>query len=209
MNIGIIGAGNMGSSLGKFWAQNNHKLMFSYSRDRAKLQKIADSIGENATIGTPADAVQFGDVVLLSVPYGAIGDALQAAGSLDGKILFSCVNALLPDMSGMAAGTTTSAAEEIAKLAPGARVVEALPLFAEVLNAPSQRFGDQIATIFCTGDDAEAKQVVADLLGEIDVEVVDAGGLKNSRFVEPAMMLLIQLAYVQNMGQVGFKLLKR
>jgi hypothetical protein len=51
--------------------------------------------------------------------------------------------------------------------------------------------------------------VVADLLSEIDVEVVDAGGLKNSRFVEPAMMLLIQLAYVQNMGQVGFKLLKR
>lgn len=209
MKIGVIGAGNMGSSLGKFWAQNGHQLMFSYSRDAAKLQKVAEAIGSNATIGTPTEAVQFADVVLLSVPYGAIQDALQAAGSLDGKILFSCVNALLPDMSGMAIGTTTSAAEEIAKLAPGARVVEALPLFAEVLNSPSQRFDDQIATIFYTGDDEAAKQVVADLLGEIDVEVVDAGGLKNSRFVEPAMMLLIQLAYAQNMGQVGFKLLKR
>lgn len=209
MKIGIIGAGNMGSSLGKFWAQNGHQLMFSYSRDAAKLQKIAEAIGSNATVGTPAEAVQFADVVLLSVPYGAIEDALQAAGSLDSKILFSCVNALLPDMSGMAVGTTTSAAEEIAKLAPGARVVEALPLFAEVLNASSQRFGDQTATIFYTGDDEAAKQVVAGLLREIDVEVVDAGGLKNSRFVEPAMMLLIQLAYVQNMGQVGFKLLKR
>lgn len=209
MKIGIIGAGNMGSSLGKFWAQNGHQLMFSYSRDVAKLQKVAEAIGENATIGTPSEAAQFADVVLLSVPYGAIQDALQAAGSLKDKILFSCVNALLPDMSGMAVGTTTSAAEEIAKLAPGARVVEALPLFADVLNAPSQRFGDQIATIFCTGDDEAAKQVVTDLLREIDVEVVDAGGLKNSRFVEPAMMLLIQLAYAQNMGQVGFKLLKR
>ncbi|MBW4695800.1 MAG: NADPH-dependent F420 reductase [Lyngbya sp. HA4199-MV5] len=209
MKIGIIGAGNMGSSLGKFWAQNGHKLMFSYSRDTAKLEKIAQSIGENATVGTPAEAVQFGDVVLLSVPYGAIGDALKAAGSLDGKILFSCVNALLPDMSGLAVGTTTSAAEEIAKLAPGARVVEALPLFAEVLSSPSQRFDKLTATIFYTGDDAEAKQVVAGLLSEIDVDVVDAGSLKNSRFVEPAMFLLVQLAYGQQLGQVAFKLLKR
>lgn len=209
MNIGIIGAGNMGSGLGKFWAQNGHKLMFSYSRDEAKLKATAQSIGSNATVGTPAEAVQFADVVLLSVPYVAVENALKAAGSLDGKILFSCVNALLPDMSGMAVGTTTSAAEEIAKLAPGARVVEALPLFAEVLNSPSQRFGDEIATIFYTGDDEEAKQVVADLLRETDVEIVDAGPLKNSRFVEPAMMLLIQLAYGQKLGQVAFKLLKR
>jgi predicted dinucleotide-binding enzyme len=209
MKIGIIGAGNMGSSLGKFWVQNGHKLMFSYSRDPAKLEKIAQSIGSNASVGTPAEAVQFADVVLLSVPYGAIGDALKAAGSLDGKILFSCVNALLPDMSGLAVGTTTSAAEEIAKLAPGARVVEALPLFAEVLNSSSQQFGDQTATIFYTGDDPEAKQVVADLLRETHVEAIDAGPLKNARYVEPAMFLLVQLAYVQQMGQVALKLLKR
>ena len=148
MKIGVIGAGNMGSSLGKFWVQNGHELMFSYSRDESKLQKMAESIGENATIGTPTEAVQFADVVLLSVPYSAIESALKAAGSLDGKILFSCVNALKPDMSGLAVGTTTSAAEEIAKLAPGARVVEALPLFAEVLNSASQQFGDQTATVF-------------------------------------------------------------
>lgn len=209
MNIGIIGAGNMGSSLGKIWAENGHKLMFSYSRDMTKLEKIARSIGSNASVGTPAEAVEFADVIVLSVPYGAVADALKAAGSLEGKILFSIVNALLPDMSGMAVGTTTSAAEEIAKLALGARVVEALPVFAEVLNSPSHRFGEQLATVFYTGDDEAAKQVVADLLREIDVEPINAGGLKNSRYVEPAMMLLIQLAYTQQLGQVGFKLLRR
>jgi 8-hydroxy-5-deazaflavin:NADPH oxidoreductase len=209
MNIGIIGAGNMGSSLGKIWAENGHKLMFSYSRDTTKLEKIAQSIGSNASVGTPAEAVQFAEVVVLSVPYGAIEDALRAAGSLEGKILFTIVNALKPDMSGMAVGTTTSAAEEIAKLALGASVVEGLPVFAEVLNSPSRRFGGQQATVFYTGDDEEAKQVVAGLLREIDVEPIDAGSLKNSRYVEPAMMLLIQLAYAQQLGQVGFKLLRR
>jgi 8-hydroxy-5-deazaflavin:NADPH oxidoreductase len=209
MNIGIIGAGNMGSGLGQLWAKQGHKLMFSYSRDTSKLEKIAQLIGGNASVGTPTEAVQFAEIVVLSVPYGAVEDALKAAGSLEGKILFSIVNALLPDMSGMAVGTTTSAAEEIAKLAPGARMVEALPVFAEVLNSSSRRFDDQQATVFYTGDDESAKQVVADLLREIDVEPIDAGALKNSRYVEPAMMLLIQLAYAQKLGQVGFKLLQR
>lgn len=209
MHIGIIGTGNMGSGLGKIWAENGHQLMFSYSRDVTKLEKIAREIGSNASVGTPAEAVQFADVVVLCVPYDAVEDALKAAGSLDGKILFSIVNALLPDMSGMAVGTTTSAAEEIAKLAPRARVVEALPVFAEVLNSPSRSFGEQLATVFYTGDDADSKQIVAGLLREIDVEPIDAGALKNSRYVEPAMMLLIQLAYFQQLGQVGFKLLRR
>ncbi len=209
MNIGIIGAGNMGSGLGKIWAQNGHKIMFSYSRDTTKLDKIAQSIGSNARVGTPVEAVEFADVVVLSVPYGAVEDALKAAGSLEGKILFSIVNALLPDMSGMAVGTTTSAAEEIAKRAIGAHVVEALPVFAEVLNSESRRFDNQQATVFYTGDDQQAKLAVANLLRELDVEPVDAGALKNSRYVEPAMMLLIQLAYTQQLGQVGFKLLQR
>ncbi|XGV97689.1 MAG: hypothetical protein ACAF41_01850 [Leptolyngbya sp. BL-A-14] len=110
-------------------------------------------------------------------------------------------------MSGLAVDTTTSAAAEIDKLTPGARVVEALPLFAEVLNAPSQKFGDLMATIYYTGDDAEAKQVIAALLRETNVEVIDAGPLQNTRYVEPAMFLLVQLAYAQKSGQVAFKLL--
>jgi 8-hydroxy-5-deazaflavin:NADPH oxidoreductase len=137
MKIGIIGGGNMAAGLGKFWAKNGYELMFSFSRSEQKLKDLAASVSDRATIGTPAAAVAFAvafaDVVLLAVPWTAVPEALQSAGSLSGKILLSCVNALKPDMSGMAIGTTTSAAEEIARLAPGARVVEGLPLFAEVL----------------------------------------------------------------------------
>jgi 8-hydroxy-5-deazaflavin:NADPH oxidoreductase len=210
MKIGIIGTGNMGSGLAKFWAQNGHQIMFSYSRDPEKLKSVAQSVASDAKVGTPAEAVQFGDVVLLAVPWGAVESALKAAGSLDGKILFSCVNALTPDYSGMAVGTTTSGAEEIAKLATGARVVEALPVFAEVLSSPSRKFGEVDPTVFYCGDDTEAKAIVAGLLKEIEVEAIDAGPLRNARYVEPAMMLLVQLAYAQGMGgAIALKLLRR
>ena len=209
MKIGIIGGGNMAKGLGKFWAQNGHQLMFSFSRNEQKLKDLATSVSATALVGTPAECVQFADVVLLAVPWAAVPEALLAAGSIDGKILFSCVNALKPDMSGMAIGTTTSAAEEIAKLAPGARVVEGLPLFAEVLQSESTHFNGREATVFYCGDDTEAKSVVAELLKETGAEAIDVGGITMARFIEPAMMVLIQLAYMQQMGQVAFKLLRR
>jgi 8-hydroxy-5-deazaflavin:NADPH oxidoreductase len=209
MKIGIIGAGNMGTGMGKFWAKNGHQLMFSYSRSPEKLKAAAESISADTLIGTPAEAVQFADVVVLSVAWAAVEDALKQAGSLDGKILFSCVNPLLPDMSGLAVGTTTSAAEEIVKLAPGARLVESMPLFAEVLHSPSREFDGQTPSVFYCGDDAEAKTIVAGLLRETEVDAIDAGALKNARYIEPAGMLLVQLAYGQQMGQIAMKLLQR
>jgi 8-hydroxy-5-deazaflavin:NADPH oxidoreductase len=209
MKIGIIGGGNIASGLSKFWAKNGHELMFSFSRDEQKLKELAASVSATAQVGTSAAAVQFADVVLLAVPWSAVSEALQAAGSLEGKILFSCVNALKPELSGMAVGTTTSAAEEIAKLAPGARVVEGLPLFAEVLQSGDTSFNGAKATVFYCGDDTEAKTIVAGLLEETAVEAIDVGGISMARYIEPAMMLLIQLASMQQMGQVAFKLLRR
>jgi 8-hydroxy-5-deazaflavin:NADPH oxidoreductase len=209
MKIGIIGAGNIGTGLGKYWVQNKHELMLSYSRYENKLREAADSVGKGTRIGSPAEAAVFGDVVLLATPYGVAADALKAAGSLDGKILFSCVNALKPDYSGMAVGTTTSGAEELAKLAPKARFVEALPPFAEMLHSGSTNFGSDIQSVFYCGDDAQAKDVVAGLLRETGVEPVDAGPLRNARYLEPAMMLLVQMAYQLRMGMLGLKLLQK
>lgn len=209
MNIGIIGTGNMGTGMGKCWAKNGHNLMFSYSRSEEKLKAAAATVGSEVSVGTPSEAVAFADIVVLSVAWAALEDALKQAGSLDGKILFTIVNPLLPDMSSLAIGTTTSAAEEIAKLAPKARVVESMPIFAEILHSPSTKFGNEVASVFYCGDDVEAKGIVAGLLRELGTEPIDAGGLKNARFVEPSGMLLVQLAYMQQMGQIGIKLLRR
>lgn len=208
MKIGMIGAGNIATALGKFWARNGHQLFYSYSRDAEKLKKVAAAVDPEAKTGSPVEAVAFAEVVVLAVPYTALDDALQAAGSLAGKLVFSCVNALKPDYSGLAVGTTTSAAEEIAKRSPGARVVEGLPSFAEVLHSDSQQIGGQQATLFVCGDDAEGKKIVAGLLQECEAEVIDAGPLWAARYIEPAMMLLVDLAYAQGYGgRVGFKLL--
>jgi predicted dinucleotide-binding enzyme len=209
MKIGIIGAGNMGAALGKFWSRNGHQLMFSYAREADKLQALAASFTPAALTGSPAEAAQFGEVVVLAVPFWQIEDALKQAGSLAGKILFSIVNALKPDYSGLAIGTTTSAAEAIARLASGAHVVEGIPLFADVLQSDSRQFDGVTPSVFYCGDDAAAKEVVAGLLRETECEAIDAGLLTAARLIEPAMMLLVQMAYGQKAGQVAFKLLTR
>jgi predicted dinucleotide-binding enzyme len=209
LNIGVIGSGNVGAGLARFWVKNSHEVMLSYSRDESKLLRTAASISGNVRTGTPRDAAAFGDVVVLAVPWPAVRDALNAAGTLEGKILYTTVNALTPDKSGLALGTTTSAAEEIAELARGARVVEALPPFAELLASGSATVGGHPGTIFCCGDEQEAKSIVAGLVRETGAEVIDAGPLTAARFIEPAMMLLVKLAYAQGLGgKIAYKLLR-
>jgi predicted dinucleotide-binding enzyme len=209
MNIGIIGAGNMGANMGRAWAGKGHQVLFSFSKDPSGLRAAAETAGPSARTGTPAEAAAFGDVILLAVPWGAVPEALRQAGDLTAKVLFSCVNCLKPDFSGLAVGTTTSAAEEIARLAPAAKVVEALPPMAQILASASHRLdGQQISTFYC-GDDAAAKKSVARLLAELDLDPVDAGPLTSARYIEPAGMLAVQLAYGMGLGpNVGMKLLR-
>lgn len=202
MKIGIIGAGNMGSGLGDLFARNGHEVMFSYSRDTQKLQSLARAAGPNGQSGTPEQAARFGEIVVLTVGWGAVTDALNAAGSLDGKTLVSCVNPLSPDYSSLVVGTTTSGAEEIARLVPGARVVEAfLNVFAGILHSGAMRFGSDVPSVFFCGDEADSKATVANLITEIGFEPVDSGPLKNARFIEPTAMLLLQLGAFLGMAK--------
>ena len=108
MRIGVIGAGNTGTAMGTIWAAKGHQILFSFTNDSTRLQKAVVAAGVNGRSGTPAEAVAFGEVVLFAVPWAAVGEALKAAGLLKSKVLFSCVNCLKPDFSGLAVGTTTS-----------------------------------------------------------------------------------------------------
>lgn len=202
MKVGIVGAGNMGSNLGNLFAKHGHEVMFSFSHDPQRIQQAVTNAGPNARSGTPEQAARFGDIVLLAVGWGAVKEALQATGSLDGKTLISCVNPLTPDFTGLVVGTTTSGAEEIAKLVPNAHVVEAfLNVFAGILQSGTMLFGADVPSVFYCGDDASSKSAVAKLITDIGLEPVDSGPLKNARFVEPTAMLVLQLGAFLGMGK--------
>jgi 8-hydroxy-5-deazaflavin:NADPH oxidoreductase len=209
MNIGILGAGKMTQALGRRFIDQGHVLLVSYSRNRDKLEKVATDLGGGTQVGSPVDAARFGDVVLLATGWDGAAPALQAAEALDGKVLWSIVTPLKPDYSGLTLGTTTSGSEELAKLVPRAAFIAGWPPFAEVLASSSTRFGAERQTLFYCGNDANAKRSVAPLFESLDVEAVDAGPLYAARFIEPAMFLLVHLAYGQKMGQVGARLLRR
>jgi predicted dinucleotide-binding enzyme len=199
MNIGIIGAGNLGSGLAKRLAAKGHAVMLSFSKETEKLRRTADSMG--AAAGTPAEAVDFADVAVLASPWAATPEALRQVGTVaKTKVLWDCTNALKPDMSGLAVGTTTSGAEEIARLAPWANVVKAIPPFAEVLHSTNPLIGGLRSGVFVCGDNPEAREVVARLVEDIGAAPVIAGPLLLARYTEPAAMLLVHLAYLQGFG---------
>jgi predicted dinucleotide-binding enzyme len=208
MNIGILGAGNMTQALGRHFIKQGHALLVSYSRTRDKLETAARELGGGTQAGSPVDAARFGDVVLLATGWDGAAPALREAGALDGKVVWSIVTPLKPDYSGLTLGTTTSGSEELAKIVPRAAFVAGWPPFAEVLASSSTRFGDERQTLFYCGNDANAKRSVAPLFESLDIDAVDAGPLYAARFIEPAMFLLVHLAYRQKMGQVGARLLR-
>ncbi len=200
MNIAVIGPGKMGSGLGRIWAEKGHHITFSYSRSKDKLDALAASV-PNAKTGTPAEAAAGSEVILLSVGWAAAKDALAAAGTMTGKIIIDCTNPLNREASDLIIGHTTSAAEEIARLVPGARVVKAFnTAFAELYHSGSRLFGSRRPTMFYCGDDGEAKTVVSKLILEVGFSPVDAGPLRSARYLEPLAMLMIQLGYGQGMG---------
>lgn len=198
MKIAFIGAGNMATGLAKRLAAHEHEIMLAHSRDQKKLDAQARSIGKDTKTGTASEASVWADIIVLATPYQAAPDALRAAGDLSGKLLWSIINPLKQDFSGLEVGTNTSGAEELAKLAPNARFVAALPPFAEVLHASSPL--SVVPSVFVCSDDESAKTTVTRLLHEIGADPVDGGALFAARFFEPALMGLVYLAYGRGMG---------
>jgi 8-hydroxy-5-deazaflavin:NADPH oxidoreductase len=205
VNLGIIGAGSLGTALGERLQRAGHAIMFGGG---ASAKDAAARLG--ADVGSNSEAAGFGDVVILAVPFAAIDAALSDAGPLRSRVLWSCVNALKPDLTGLAVGFDDSAAEEVARRAPGARVVAAIPPFASAIAAPSLAFdADLPPTVFLCAEDPAAKETVARLVQDLGGHPVDAGPLTVARYVEPAMMLLVSLAYAGVPRDLGLRLLER
>ncbi len=189
--IGIIGNGNVGSAL----ARGLERAGYAVRAVGSEPFKVKET-GEWA------------EVVILAVPYGAVGDAIRELGaSIQGKTLVDVTNALTEDMQ-LASGCTTSGAEHLQQIARGARVVKAVNTqFAGHMD--SGRLGAERLTVFAASDDAQAKQQVIEMAKAIGFDPVDAGPLQNARLLEPLGYFNIQLGYVLGLGtNVGLKLVR-
>jgi predicted dinucleotide-binding enzyme len=185
MPIGTIGAGKIGSTIGGLWVKNGHKVFFS-DRHPEDLKGLVANLGPLAQAGTVAQAVAFGEAILLTVPYGAIPQiGHDYATALKGKVVLDTCNAV-PARDGAIAqeveqngiGVTTQ------KYFPGARIVRAFNTmgsmyFAQEANRPDPKLAVPIA-----GDDAEAVRIAAGLVRDAGFEPVVVGTLKDARLFQ-------------------------
>ena len=199
MKITVIGAGNMGAAFVKQLTRAGHQVSVT-ARNGAKAAQVAAANRGAKEVAT-ASAAAGADAVVLATGYGDAASALQAVGVQPGQVVVDITNPLTDDYMGLTLGHSTSAAEEIAKAVPGAEVVKAFnTVFAQVL-AEGADFGDgRKVNVFVASDSARAKQTASALAESIGFEVVDAGGLKNARYLEPLAGRYIDLGYGAGLG---------
>lgn len=179
MTVAILGQGNMGSGLA--------------GRLKGKVELALGAREPKAGELSYADAVTNADIVVLALPFDA---ALEAVKSLKlvGKVVVDMTNPVTPDYTGLRMGHTTSAAEELQKAAPDARIVKAFnTIFASLFAAPPSETAAM--PVFLAGNDEAAVEMVADLARKAGFAVENAGKLDAARLIEPVGMLNIRFGF--------------
>jgi len=183
--IGTIGAGKIGSTVGGLWVKNSHKVFFS-DRHPDDLKELVASLGPLAQAGPVANAIAFGDAVLLSVPYGAIPQIGRDYGAaLKGKIVVDTCNAVMrrdgaitEEVEKNGIGVTSQ------KYLPGTRLVRAFNTMGSGYIAEQANRADPKLAIPVAGDDAEAVQIVVGLVRDAGFDPVVVGKLADARLFQ-------------------------
>ena len=202
MRIGILGSGLMGGKLGTIFARAGHDVVFSYSHDEKKLERLARDAGKNARAGTPSDAASESDVLLLAVHWSRVSDVLRRAGGVSGKVMITCALPMNTSDTRLVVAHTSSGAERLATKARGAKVVSAFGTVpSEVLFGvfAGRRRKTRPSLLFC-GNGDDSKKVVARLIRDVGFDPVDVGPLKSARFLEPFTLAIAHLAYEGRKG---------
>lgn len=189
VKIGMIGSGNVGSALGRVWANAGHEVMFS-SRDIAHDKTLAADIGANARAGTPQEAASFGEVIVLAVPYRALPDLGKSlAGEMKGKVVIDTCNPF-PARDGDIANWAREkgAGLATAELFPGTRIVRAFNAVGAARMAAVHKEPGKVGMPIA-GDDKQAIEVASRLIREIGFEPVLIGGLPMGKHLMPGTPL--------------------
>lgn len=198
MKIAVIGTGNIGAAYARALAEANYEVIVG-DRDPGKAAALAQEIGAKAEADGTAAALNHAGLVILALPYQAIASVLAEAGDLSGKVLVDVSNPISADFKDLVVGLTTSAAEQTQASAPTAHVVKAFnTIFAGLV--PAQARAGRKLQVFVAGDDATATAQVREVAQALGFVAVDAGPLRNSRFLEPLGMMNIQFGFFLGAG---------
>ena len=208
MSISIIGAGNVGMALAQAFIRRGESVVIGVPNP-AKYAEAVANLGSMARVTSTAEAIAASEIVILAVPYAAVATVAQSVDDWQGKILVDATNPLAPGLVGLSLGTTTSGAEELAKLARGARVVKAFNTTGAENMADTHYPGGTPFMPVC-GDDAAARAKVVALAALIGFDAVDCGELSAARYLEPFAMTWIHMAIRLGHGRrFAFARLKR
>ena len=181
MRIGIVGAGRIGGNCATQFAKGGHEVKLS-GRDTSKLEPLAAEIGDAASVGTTAEAAEFGEVVVFAVPWDGFDDAIASAGDLVGKIVIDTTNQY--GSSEMPADGQTGASFHAAKV-EGALYTKSFNTLTSSFQAEAagRPEGDRVVQWIC-GDDTEANEVVVRLITDAGYVPVDLGGTADAAVME-------------------------
>lgn len=194
LRIGVIGSGHIGGTIGGLWVKAGHPVLFS-SRHPEELKDLVSGLGPLASADTVAQAIAFGDVIFIAIPYGALPQLGQDyAGPLKGKIVLDAGNAnATRDGAAIADEVERDGVGVVSqKYLPGTRVVRAFNalsymIFAREANRPDPKLAIPIA-----GDDPEAVQVAAGLVRDAGFEPVVVGKLADARRFQRGSSVYLQ-----------------
>jgi 8-hydroxy-5-deazaflavin:NADPH oxidoreductase len=198
MRIGIIGAGRMAAVLAQQWVAAGHEVMIG-ARDAERGKVLAARLGPDVPSGTLREAAVFGEAALLAIWPTDVIPALLAAGAADGTLagrtLIDCNNPV-ETMSFTLTTGEVSLAEQVARLAPGSRVVKAFnQCHADVWAMDPPVFDDRPLVVPIAGDDPAGKDLVAALVRDTGSEPLDVGPLHRARHLEAMAAVVIGLLF--------------
>ena len=189
MKIGIIGAGNIGGTLGRLWVQAGHHVRFGV-RDPQRVLPLLDELGSSASAGSALAAAAYGEVVVYAGPYGAWPQVAEdIASSVQGKVVVDAANPY-PERDGVIVDAVAKfghgAGSYTASLLPGANVVKAFNTIYWVDLRDKAFAPGQLLAMPMAGDDAAGLKAIADLATDAGFEPVVIGGLVRSADLDPA-----------------------
>ncbi|VAW58383.1 hypothetical protein MNBD_GAMMA11-2998 [hydrothermal vent metagenome] len=206
MKLAILGSGKMGGTLASLLSRKGYEVMIG-SRDAVATEERFSSL-PGIQAGSYEQAVEYADTIIIATPWQMTLDILSPLGDMKGKMLIDITNPLSADVSSLVVCSTSSAAEEIAKLKTEAHVVKAFNgINSANLSRPS--FSGETVQVFYCGDSEQAKNICSEIIEKLGFAGKDCGALVNARWLETMAMLWIQLAFVEGYGMdFSFKMVQ-